>query len=159
MEMGRFSLNDPNLLQVIIKFAAYLMNVRDMGYNGTHDDDALRPRSVGAGLTPRGSEHEGSWGCCRERRPTNREARYFGRDKVSGRKGGSQGKEVFGVLGTLGAGSEGGSRSQDPSRGTGRSKTGKLSASRVTVCIACCNVSAIKSSLSSYVNSVVVVDH
>jgi len=70
---------------------------------------------------------------CRERRPTNREARYLSRDEVSGRKRGSQGEELFGVLGTLGAGSEGGNRSQDPSRGTGRSRTGKLSASRVTV--------------------------
>jgi len=77
---------------------------------------------------------------CRERRPTNREARYLGRDEVSGRKGGSRGKELFGVSvfwGTLGVGSESGSRSQDPSRGTGRRRTGKLSASRITVCIAC----------------------
>jgi len=74
---------------------------------------------------------------CRERRPINREARYLSRDEVSDRKRGSQGKELFGVLGMLGAGLEGGSRSQDPSRGTGRSRTGKLSASRITVCVTC----------------------
>jgi len=108
-----------------------------MGYNGTHDD-ALRPLSVGAGLTPRG----GAWGKlgkaigCSERRPTNREARYLGRDEVSGRKRGSQGNELFGVLGTLEPIGRR-SRSQDPSRGTGQSRTGKLSASRVTVCITC----------------------
>jgi len=135
--------------------------VRDMGYNGTHDDDALRPLSVGVGLTPRGAEHEGSWGrrlaVGTGGRPTGKLDTLAGMRWAVEKEGHKE--RNYSVLGTLGAGSESGSRSQDPSWGTGRRRTGKRSASRVTACIACCNVSAIKSSLSSYVNSVIVVDH
>jgi len=42
-----------NRLSIITKHKTRKLTVRDIGYNGTHDD-ALRPRSVGAGLTPGG---------------------------------------------------------------------------------------------------------
>jgi len=95
---------------------------------------------------------------------------------VSGRKGGSQGKELFGVrcsvfgigcfgvwvlegLGTLGAGSEAGAVVNTRVGGQGEEELGSCLRAELLYALRVCNVSAIKSSLSSYVNSVVVFDH
>jgi len=71
---------------------------------------------------------------------------------VSGREGG-RGEGNYSEFGDVGsriekAGSRSGKPWSRPESGTGRSRTGELSASRVTVCIVCC-VTSIKSSLSS----------
>jgi len=83
---------------------------------------------------------------------------------VSRRKGGSQGKEsfgvsVFGCFGTLEAGSEAGAVVKTRVGRQGEEELGSFRRAELLYALRVCNVSVIKSSLWSYVNSVVVVDH